>query len=88
MTNFRHLVMCSDQLLASKFHNNFNARNKSTKENCSPPYFYFLTWDKFAWPYASPCLAHNFSSDWLWAPLPYILYLLTKTLFNHVGQFH
>ena len=35
--------MCSDQLLASKIHNNFNLRKKNIEKNCRPFDFYLPT---------------------------------------------
>ena len=71
------LVICSCQLLASKFHISFNLRNKITNENCNPPDFYLPTWKIFAPHCTSPNLTQNHLSDRLWVPL---LYMFVFTL--------
>jgi hypothetical protein len=60
------LVLCAGQLLAFKFHSNFNSRNKITKKNCSRCDFYFPT---CAPPYTSQNFARNLLCDPLRVPL-------------------
>ena len=67
--------MCSDQLLASNIHNNFNLRNKFIKINRSQSSSssFLPAHENFALPYNSPYLAHNLLSDRLWTPLLYMV---------------
>ena len=59
------LVICLGQILPSKFHNNFNLRNKITKKICHPLDFYVLTHERFASPYTSQNAVPNPLIDWV-----------------------
>jgi hypothetical protein len=69
------LVICSDQLLAFKIHNNFNSRNTIYPQKT--PKSYLPTWGEIALPYTSPNLTQNLLSDQLWTPLLYIYSICT-----------
>ena len=45
------------------------------EKNCSPPNFFFSTWEKFAPPHTSPNLVHNLLNDRSWTPVLYIVFL-------------
>ena len=63
------LIICLDQLLASKIHKKIKFRKKITIKSAILLISIFLDREKVTPHYTFLDLAENILSDWLWAPL-------------------